>query len=455
MNKIYRQFLSIIAISLVLGVVSCRDFNSGNNGNVASAKFEVTIENTGMAYPILKSDAFAIPVGASEAAPLKPGEAYEFELTAPMGAHLSLATMFAQSNDWFFSADEEGIALYHEDGSQVTGDVTDQIDLYDAGTEEDQEVGVGDNQAPRQSGPNTGPDDDNPNVRLVDDMGLPSNEEMIRVTLTSSGKYCFKVRIENVSNENTLQTSEGSKPALLSPGVWLVHSANQSGLLYMLGEPDYGDGLEAIAEDGNPSELASSLADRTGLTVPLSPGAFAVYTGDNPIFIPDEEAPENGIEAVAEDGQPSMLATSLESSENVSASGAFNQPVDSSVAGPLLPGAKYQFIFSAEQGDMLSFATMFAESNDLFYAPSASEGGIALFEDGIPLSGDITDELLLWDVGTEANEEPGVGGNQALRQSGPNTGPQDPNSTIRPVDDAYDYGEVGDHIKVSIRTVDS
>lgn len=435
---------------LAFGLISCQD---GNIDDTPNAQFEVTIENAGKVYPILKSGAFTTPVGASEAAPLKPGEAYEFKFTAPVGAHLSFATMFAQSNDWFFSADEDGIALYNEDGSQVTGDVTSQIDLYDAGTEEDQEVGVGDNQAPRQSGPDTGPDDDDPNVRLVDDNSLPSDEEMIRVTLTSTGPYGFMVKIENTSESNTLQTSDGSKPVLLSPGVWLVHSADESGLLFTTGEPDYGEGLEGIAEDGNPESLAMSLEEETGLTVPLSPGAFAVYTGSNPIFQSGEPAPANGIENIAEDGQPDMLGSFLESDENVKESGIFNQPDGVGEPGILLPGNTYTFTFMAEEGDMLTFATMYVQSNDLFYGPVAS--GISLFQNGSPATGDVTDQIRLWDAGSEANAEPGIGSDQAPRQNGPDTGAEDPDTNVREVDDGYDYGEVSSNIQVTIRMVNN
>ncbi|MFH5885191.1 spondin domain-containing protein [Halalkalibaculum sp. DA3122] len=449
--RVHTKQFSMLFITMLLMVAlsSCKYLD--DKGGRSMAEFQVTIENTGEVYPILKSGAFTTPLGASEPGPLMPGEAYEVEFTAPVGAHLSLATMFAQSNDWFFASDEDGIALYHENGDQVTGDVTAQIDLYDAGTEEDQEVGVGNNQAPRQSGPDTGPDDPNPNVRLVDDMYLPANEEMIRVTLTSTGTNGFRLRIENSSDANTLQTSEGSKPALLSPGTWLVHTAEQSGLLYTLGEPDYGDGLEAIAEDGAAGMLAEHLAAETGLTVPLSPGAYAAYSGQNPIFQSGEPAPDNGIEALAEDGAIDMLVTALEAEAAVSASGGFNQPVGASQPGPLLPGHQYQFTFEAEQGDRFTFATMYVQSNDLFYAPV--EDGIRLFENGSPITGDITDQVRLWDAGTEANEEPGVGGNQPLRQSGPDTGPADDNSNVREVNDMYDYGEVTDHIRVTIQMV--
>jgi hypothetical protein len=421
-----------------------------NNGNVPINEFEVTIENVSQSYPILKSGVFAKPTGASDPAPIGPGGAYEFEFTAPQGARLSLATMFVQSNDWIYSFGETGIALYTDDGTKITGDVTSQINLYDVGTEEDQEPGTGSNQAPRQSEPDTGPEDDNNNVRIVDDAGLPDVDEVIRVSLSSTSEYGFKVRIENVSTSSTLQTSEGDKPVPLSPGVWLVHPASQSALLFAEGQVDYGEGLEAIAEDGMPEELAGNLAEDTGLTVPLSPGVFAVYNGDNPIFDAGEPASDNGLEEVAEDGMIDMLISALSSEGNVSESGGFNQPLGASQPGPLLPGDQYTFTFTATQGDRLTFATMYVQSNDLFYSPV--EEGIALFSQTNPVTGDVTDQIRLWDAGTEANEEPGIGGNQVLRQSAPDTGPKDSNSNVRRVNDGYDYGETSTRIKVTIQS---
>jgi hypothetical protein len=68
----------------------------------------------------------------------------------------------------------------------------------------------------------------------------------------------------------------------------------------------------------------------------------------------------------------------------------------------------------ASQGDQLSIGTMYVQSNDKFYAFQPS--GLSLFEDGNPISGDQTGALRLYDAGTEIDEEPGVGLNQAPRQ---------------------------------------
>ena len=98
------------------------------------------------------------------------------------------------------------------------------------------------------------------------------------------------------------------------------------------------------------------------------------------------------------------------------ASGVFNTPEGATDPGPIGPAGAYTITFDAAPGARLSFATMFVPSNDLFFAPD--EDGIALWnEDGTPRSGDLTDEVFLWDAGTEANEEPGVGPNQVQRQA--------------------------------------
>lgn len=176
-----------------------------------------------------------------------------------------------------------------------------------------------------------------------------------------AGETRFRVRIENTSNESAL-------PTPLSPGVWAVH--DEPAPFFTTGEPDRGDGLEAIAEDGNPDPLASSLAGQAG----------------------------------------------------IASSGIFDTPVGASGRAPLLPGEAYEFEFSATPGDELSLATMLVQTNDIFAGPVPS--GIALFdENGNPLPArDITAELPFWDAGTEVNEAPGMGPNQAPRQAAPDTG---------------------------------
>lgn len=117
--------------------------------------------------------------------------------------------------------------------------------------------------------------------------------------------------------------------------------------------------------------------------------------------------------------------------------------------GGLKPGIMYEFTIPANPGDQLTLATMFAESNDLFYAPYGL--GIPLFSDGKPISGDVTSMLALWDAGSEENQEPGVGPAQPHRAK-VGVGP-DENKPVRPisyVNDPYTYPMNTKVIKVTV-----
>ncbi len=438
------------AMSGMLTLGACDD-DAGMTEPVVATTFEVRIENVSEVFDFAATGAFNTPVGADGPGPLFPGAAYEFAFEAGPGSRLSFATMFVQSNDFFFAPDGDGIALWDEQGMQVTGDVTGQISLWDAGTEEDGEPGLGANQAPRQAGPDTGSSDDDNTVRLASDAydNLPDVSGVVRVTLHSDGPTSFRVRIENVSTDQTLATSDQMTQAVpLAPGVWVVHSGMDP--LFTAGQPDRGEGLEALAEDGSVAGLAEGLNGRTGLTSPIAPGVFAVHRGPSVLFaagVPDQGM---GLEALAEDGFPGTLAGSLAASGTVASSGAFDVPDGGSDPAPAFPGDAYTFTVTAEPGDRLSLATMLVQSNDLFFAPA--EVGLDLFPNGTPVDGDVTGMILLWDAGTEVNEAPGVGLSQAPRQAAPDVGEEE-GGVVRQVNDAYRYPDVSDVIRVLVRPV--
>jgi len=79
---------------------------------------------------------------------------------------------------------------------------------------------------------------------------------------------------------------------------------------------------------------------------------------------------------------------------------------------------------------------MMGQSNDSFYVPV--ESGIELFKNDKPISDDITSQILLWDAGTEVNQEPGIGPDQGPRQEAPNIG-EAKNSVVRSAKDVK-YG---------------
>lgn len=210
----------------------------------------------------------------------------------------------------------------------------------------------------------------------------------------ADGAVQFTVRIENVSKADALRSADGATaPAPNSPGLWVVHT--KPARLFQSGKTDLGWGLEAQAEDGNPEKLAEH----------------------------------------------------CKSHEGVVASGIFNTPVGDAGPGPALPGKAYEFTVMAKPGERLSLVTMFGQSNDWFYAPD--EKGIALFNGNKPVSGDVTKQLALWEAGTEVDEAPGFGPNQAPRQSGPNTGPSEARKVAK-VKSKYQYPGTSDVLKVTI-----
>ncbi len=285
----------------------------------------------------------AVPVGGEGAGIALPGGAYEFVIHhAHDGDYLSFATMLAQSNDGFLAPNEYGIALF-DMGEPVSGDVTDQVYYWDLGTERNEPIGEGMYQAPRQAAPNTGPAGDGM-VRLASDLGdrlsYPGAADLVVVTLTAHGMGDFTVRIENVSDMSMYASP-------ITPVFWIVHAGDtmmmhddmmmdddmaddddmmdddmaddddmmdddmaddddmmdddmmdddmaddddmeddddmmdddmaddddmmmdddmakdddmmmmKHGILFTTGQPDYGHGLESLAEDGDPSMLAA------------------------------------------------------------------------------------------------------------------------------------------------------------------------------------------------------
>lgn len=435
MQKLFVGILSLMLLTLV----SCKDDDPVDP--VASATFTVKIENAFVAKTFSNSGVFNTPVGATSPGPVMPGNAYEFTFYAGQGSYLSFATMFVQSNDLFYAPDDEGISLYDMNGNPISGDITDQIDLWDAGTEVNQEPGVGADQAPRQAGGNTGADE-NGTVELItnvmDGYTYPADNEVIKVTITPADGGMFTVRIDNVSDMGSFQTP-------FAPGGWAVHASGTP--LFTEGEAA-ANGLEGVAEDGDLSVMSTYLTDNTGYVSPYAPGVWVIHeSGAKPLFTDGQPDAGEGLEGLAEDGNAAPLEASLNGKAGVSQVGIFSMPVGSGAAGPLMPGGSYEFSFTAEEGAYLNFATMLVQTNDLFFA--FEDTGLALFANGQAVEGDVTADLLLWDAGTEVNEYPGAGPNQAPRQAGPNTGTVE-SGNVQEVNDAFTYPATTDAIKVTI-----
>ena len=434
---------------------------------VEATTFHVTIENVVEPKPFFQSGVFNTPLGADMPGPALPGEesAYEFSFYAGPNTvpgtttRLSFATMYVASNDLFLAPMGSGITLY-EDGEPISGDITDQVFLWDAGTEVNEEPG-----SESQPPVNTGGEDENGVVQLLNEVNESKNglivpniktcypliDQAIKVMISNEGTL-FTVRIYNLTGSTDV-------PSPLSPGVYAVHTADD--LLFKTGEPDFGNGLEAIAEDGNAAPLGEFIAARTGLIVPLSPGVYAVHKPDvMPLFTSGKPDYGMGLEAIAEDGSAEELGMNLPNVAGVGSSGVFNTPVGADMPGPIGPGGSYEFTVMAKPGYHLSWATMFVQSNDLIY--SFMDNGVSLFDEhGEPVSGDVTERVMLYDVATEVDEFPGAGLHQVIRQDGPDSGADDDDDTVskvtadgeNPADDGFVYPKTSSVIKVTVTPV--
>jgi len=179
----------------------------------------------------------------------------------------------------------------------------------------------------------------------------------------------------------------------------------------------------------------------------FSPGTAIVHTENAPIFTSGKKDRGKGLETQSEDGDPSMLAKSLQGAEGIKSVTVFNTPVGAGAPGPITPGAAYELTISAMPGDRLSMTIMMGQSNDWFYAPA--ESGIELFKDGRAISGDVASQLFMWDAGTEVDQEPGIGSDQGPRQKAPNTGKAE-NGVVHKIQDGKMYSQTSSVMRITI-----
>ena len=422
--------------------------------NTAANGFTVTIENLSTPSDFYQSGVFNTPVNTEKLGAASPGESYAFSFYAPRSLDgvvpkLSFVTMFTTSNDLFLAPSQNGIALYDASGTAITGDITSEITLWDLGTEVNEEPG-GPNQ-PAQA-LNAGTAEGGNIVRVLptaDGTALdvanittdyPLVSQLVSVSISNEGPK-FTVTINNLSGSTAVSGG-------VSPGVYAVHSGPTP--FFSENGRDGGFGLKAVAEDGDTEQLGEQARFRTGLVVPLSPIVYALHARDvAPLFTTGEADRGQGLETLAEDGNPATLAANLPNVTGVESVGMVG-------TAPLAPRQVYSFTLDADAGDHLSLASMYVQSNDLFF--TFPDNGIALFnENGRPINGDVSPRLLLYDAGTEINQYPGAGPDQAPRQSGANVGEVDPDNTVRrvPTDemtpyDGYVYRPVRELVRIRI-----
>ncbi len=181
-------------------------------------------------------------------------------------------------------------------------------------------------------------------------------------------------------------------------------------------------------------------SNNTALASPLSPLVWGVYADDTALFAVGQPA-VSGLEKLAEDGSGEDLKN------------AATAAVKNMLAGPIAPGESMSFTFEAKPGQSLSFASMMVQTNDVVLAPTGAK--LALFDNrNEPFSGDVA--LSFYDAGTEVNQEPGTGADQAPRQSAANTGAAESEAVqlLSARQDGFTYPAASDMYKVTITVAD-
>lgn len=110
-----------------------------------------------------------------------------------------------------------------------------------------------------------------------------------------------------------------------------------------------------------------------------------------------------------DDGEMLVNETATITVENVIEGKALTQfgTFQNTGSSPVInPGESTSFTFYAGKGQTISFAAMYGNSNDLFFAPA--NPGIKLYQDnGDPVEGNVSSQIRLWDNGTRVNEPTG------------------------------------------------
>ena len=178
---------------------------------------------------------------------------------------------------------------------------------------------------------------------------------------------------------------------------------------------------------------------------------FVVAEQGEPLYTVGAADRGQGLERIAEDGNPMLLAQAVSATppDGTVMNGVFNTPAGIDAPGAVKPGGAYQFTVDAAPGDHLVFATMFGMSNDWFFGTPG--GGIALFDSaGTPVSGDVTDQVSIYDAGTELDEELTIGPDTGPQQGTPDTGPADPVKQVREVTSDRYSRPASAHVRVTI-----
>ena len=237
------QFSLFLALT-ALFFTQCSDDDMEDPYMEPDATYTLTVENVSENFMFFQSGTITTPEGETEAGPALPGHSFKFSFYAGPNHKLSFATMYGLSNDGFYAPDGDGINLY-DNGTPVTGDITSQIMLWDAGTEM--------NQMPGPDNTHDGAETGDP-VQLMSAVGDGYDYGMVdtnlKVMLDYDGGHMFTLTINNLAESTTG----------ISPVAWVIHT--MSNPLFKAGMQDRDMGLEDIAEGGDVAPLGEYLVKK-------------------------------------------------------------------------------------------------------------------------------------------------------------------------------------------------
>jgi hypothetical protein len=226
--------------------------------------------------------------------------------------------------------------------------------------------------------------------------------KLVKATLKYNGNSVFTLTLQNTSGGTANETP-------LSPGVWAVSyivggTLQAPNPLYVSGQPT-ANGLTNIAEAGDNTALSTYVKSITGIFTPLSPILVVVYNGiDNPIYKNGELDRGQGLKAIAQQGNADTLAAYLKGKPGIKAVYVLPAPT-TKVLLPRIGGQAGGIVsqqLTIGTGDRLAIATMYGFSNDWFFA--SADNGVDPTQ-----KGDISTSIKLYDDGTAVNQFPGAG----------------------------------------------
>lgn len=391
-----KHFSRLSALALLpLLFAACKKDDDMPATPIQTLKPTITVENVLSSRPLVESGTYQ---GAGSPALILPGQSVSFQFSAAKGEAITFASMYGWSNDLFFAPANPGILVYDTNGNPIEGDVSAQVKLWDNGTRINQAPGAAVNH------PGVA---DSKNITEVNGTDAQGNtylaaSRLVKATLKYNGNSLFTITLQNTSGGTANETP-------LSPGVWAVSyivggQLQNAAPLYTSGQPT-ANGLTGIAEAGDNTALSAYVKSITGIFTPLSPILVVVYNGiENPLYKVGENDRGQGLKALAQQGNADLLAAYLKGKAGIKAVYVLPAPATKvllPVTGTQAGGIVSQEI-NVSSGDRLAIATMYGFSNDWFFA-SADNGVDAT------IKGDISSSIKLFDNGTAINQFPGAG----------------------------------------------